>query len=184
MTNPSRSASKGRLALSGSSFRRESARMAPKPPMPTFVIPASVPPANITSARPSRIASIASPIAMFEAAHAVHSRRERAARAELHRDPGGAHVRDDRRDRERVDPVGAARRCSVVVAVLEALEPADAGGDRDTGPLGLGRDVEARVLPRPSGPRRGSSARSGPCGAPCGARSTSVGSKSFSSQAK
>ena len=41
--------------------------------MPTFVIPASVPPANMTSARPSRIASIASPMAMFEAAHAVHS---------------------------------------------------------------------------------------------------------------
>ena len=40
--------------------------------MPTCVIGASVPPANITSARPSRIASALSPIAMFEAAHAVH----------------------------------------------------------------------------------------------------------------
>jgi hypothetical protein len=47
--------------------------MAPKPPMPTFVIPASVPPASMTSARPRRIASRASPTAMFEAAHAVHS---------------------------------------------------------------------------------------------------------------
>ena len=47
--------------------------MAEKPPMPTFVIPASVPPASITSARLSRIASIASPMAMLEAAHAVHS---------------------------------------------------------------------------------------------------------------
>ena len=32
---------------------------------------ASPPPANIVCARPSRIASSASPIAMFEAAHAV-----------------------------------------------------------------------------------------------------------------
>ena len=46
--------------------------MAPNPLMPTSEIPASVPPANITSARPRRIASIASPIAMLEAAQAVH----------------------------------------------------------------------------------------------------------------
>ena len=46
--------------------------MAPKPPMPTFVIPASVPPASMTSARPSLIASMASPMAMLEAAQAVH----------------------------------------------------------------------------------------------------------------
>ena len=44
-----------------------------KPAMPTRVIGASVPPQNITSARPRRIASSPSPIAMFEAAHAVHS---------------------------------------------------------------------------------------------------------------
>jgi hypothetical protein len=36
------------------------------------VIPASVPPQIIASARPSRIASAPSPIAMFEAAQAVH----------------------------------------------------------------------------------------------------------------
>ena len=46
--------------------------MAPKPAMPTRVIPASVPPQNIMSARPSRIASAPSPIAMFDAAQAVH----------------------------------------------------------------------------------------------------------------
>ena len=40
--------------------------------MPTVVIGASVPPQSITSARPSRIASMPSPIAMFEAAQAVH----------------------------------------------------------------------------------------------------------------
>ena len=41
--------------------------------MPTLEIGASVPPQIITSARPSLIASSPSPIAMFEAAHAVHS---------------------------------------------------------------------------------------------------------------
>ncbi len=56
----------------GSSFRRESARIAPKPAMPTSVTAASVPPQNMTSARPSLIASAPSPIAMFEAAQAVH----------------------------------------------------------------------------------------------------------------
>ena len=40
--------------------------------MPTWVTGASVPPQNITSARPSRIASMPSPIAMFDAAQAVH----------------------------------------------------------------------------------------------------------------
>ena len=72
MTKPSRSRSKGRLARLGSSFRRDSARIAPKPAIPTSVTGASVPPQNITSARPSRIASAPSPIAMFDAAQAVH----------------------------------------------------------------------------------------------------------------
>ncbi len=54
-------------------MRRDSARIASKPAMPTSVIGASVPPASITSTRPIRIASAASPIAMFDAAHAVHA---------------------------------------------------------------------------------------------------------------
>ena len=54
-------------------MRSESARIAAKPAMPTSFTAASVPPAIITSARPRRIASVASPIAMFDAAHAVHS---------------------------------------------------------------------------------------------------------------
>ena len=72
ITKPSRSASKGRDAASGSSLRREIARIAPKPAMLTVVTGASVPPQIITSARPRRIASRPSPIAMLEAAQAVH----------------------------------------------------------------------------------------------------------------
>jgi hypothetical protein len=66
ITKPSRSASNGRLAAAGSSFRRESARMAAKPAIPAGVIAAAAPPQNITSARPSRIASRPSPIAIWE----------------------------------------------------------------------------------------------------------------------
>jgi hypothetical protein len=73
ITNPSRSASKGREARFGSPLRREIARIAPKPAIPTRDTGASVPPQIITSARPSLIASSPSPSAMFEAAHAVHS---------------------------------------------------------------------------------------------------------------
>ena len=46
--------------------------MASNPAIPTRVIGDSLPPAIIASARPRRIASTASPIAMFEAAQAVH----------------------------------------------------------------------------------------------------------------
>jgi hypothetical protein len=64
--------SNGRDARFGSSLRRESARIASKPATPTFVIGASLPPVIMASTRPLRISPIASPIAMFDAAHAVH----------------------------------------------------------------------------------------------------------------
>ena len=68
---PSRSLSNGRLALAGSSLRVESARSAPKPPMPIGVIAASDPPAIITSAAPRLMISKASPIACADAEQAV-----------------------------------------------------------------------------------------------------------------
>src|SRR5262245_17520887 len=69
---PSRSLSKGRLAFSGSSLRVDSARSAPKPPMPIGVMSAADPPAIITSAAPRRMISNASPMACADAEHAVH----------------------------------------------------------------------------------------------------------------
>ena len=69
--NPSRPASKGRLAFCGSSFLVLSARITAKPESPNRLIPASVPPANITSAAPLRMTETASPIAWLEAAQAV-----------------------------------------------------------------------------------------------------------------
>jgi hypothetical protein len=55
--------SQGRLARCGSSFRRESANIAPKPPMPSVVIAASAPPTSMIGERPRRIHSKASPMA-------------------------------------------------------------------------------------------------------------------------
>ena len=69
------------------------------------------------------------------------------------------------------------------MALLEAAQAADAGRDRDAGPLGLALDVDARVLLGHAARRRPPSARSGPSGAPCACSIQSVGSKSLSSQA-
>ena len=72
---------------------------------------------------------------------------ERSSRPELHRDPGGAHVRDDRRNRERADTIGAADHQGLV-AVLEALQTSDSGCHRRSDALGLGLDRDPRVLLR------------------------------------
>jgi hypothetical protein len=50
-----------RLARAGASLRRESANIAPKPPIPSPVMVASAPPASMISVRPRRIHSVASP---------------------------------------------------------------------------------------------------------------------------
>jgi hypothetical protein len=64
MTKPSRSASNGRDALVGSSLRLvDSARMAAKAATGISPIPASAPPAIITSASPRRMMFSASPMA-------------------------------------------------------------------------------------------------------------------------
>ncbi len=70
MTNPSRSASNGRLAAAGSSFRVESAFMFPNPPSPMAVTLASVPPATIVSARPALMTRAASAMALLDVAQA------------------------------------------------------------------------------------------------------------------
>ena len=69
---------------------------------------------------------------------------ERAFRAELDRDPGGAHVRDDRGDRERVDPVGAPLD-QRLAGVLERLEAAHRGRDGDADPVALLLDLQPGV---------------------------------------
>ena len=72
------------------------------------------------------------------------TRREAGPSCRAHRDPACREVRDDLDDRERVDPVGAAV-VEHLDAGLERLEPADPGGDGCADPVGLARDVDARV---------------------------------------
>ncbi len=71
ITKPSRSASNGRLAPSGSSLRVLTALAEAKPATANSQIPASVPPATMTSASSRRMISAASPMALAEAAQAV-----------------------------------------------------------------------------------------------------------------
>ena len=62
-TKPSRPASNGREARSGSSFRVERARIAANPPTSGSKMPASVPPASMMSASARRMISLDSPMA-------------------------------------------------------------------------------------------------------------------------
>src|SRR3972149_1307911 len=71
MTKPSRVASKGREAFSGSSLRVEMAFIAQKPATLSLVIGASVPPAIIASASPRWMMRMASPMALPPGAQAV-----------------------------------------------------------------------------------------------------------------
>ena len=71
ITNPSRSASKGRLARSGSSLRVLSAFMLAKPERPIGRIEASAPPQMKPSASPNLMMRQASPMLWLEVAQAV-----------------------------------------------------------------------------------------------------------------
>ena len=71
ITKPSRSLSNGREAFVGSSLRVESARIAAKPPTPSGVIAASLPPAIIASASPRWMMRNESPTAWALVVQAV-----------------------------------------------------------------------------------------------------------------
>ena len=73
---------------------RERAHAREKPAIPTRVIGASLPPANMTSARPRRIASSPSPIAIVEAAQAVHWEESGPFVPSSIETRAGAHVRE------------------------------------------------------------------------------------------
>jgi len=71
ITNPSRSASKGRLAVFGSSLRVDNAPITLIPATANGMIAASDPPARTTSACPRLIISADSPTALVPVAQAV-----------------------------------------------------------------------------------------------------------------
>jgi hypothetical protein len=75
MTKPSRPRSKGRLAVAGSSLRRDRLRITAKPATAMGSMQASDPPAMITSAPSSRMQRQASPMLWLPAAQAVLTQR-------------------------------------------------------------------------------------------------------------
>ena len=138
----------------------------------------------MTSARPSRIVveRLADRHVGGRAGRAL--RPERAARAELHRDPGGAHVRDDRGDRERVDPIGAALRAAGRSSPGTALRPPIPVATETPDALGLRLDLDPGVGLRHAGGRDDHLREAVDASAPCGARSSRWARSPLSSQAK
>ena len=133
-------------------MRRDSARMAPKPAIPTSHTAASVPPQSITSARPSRIASQPSPIAMFDAAHAVHSESSGPrvpSSIETQPAPRFGMIAGIENGLTRSGP----RSTSTAWHSWNDRKPADSGRDRGADPVGLPLDLEAGVGDRLPGRR-------------------------------
>ena len=147
-TKPSRSASKGREAVAGSSLRSESALQEQKPPMPERFTQASAPPAIITSASPYSIMRPASPIAMGARGACRDHRHVRALGLELDRDQARHHVDDGAGHEERRDaprPLGD----HLADVVLDHRQPADARAHVHADALGVRVvDHEAGVVER------------------------------------
>ena len=109
--------------------------------------------------------------------------RQRPARAELHRHvtprPCWGSAPAPRTARSARCP--SSNRCSW--AVMQRVQPADARRDGAADAVGLGLDLEPRVLHRLAARRHRAAGRSGRCGARSSCPCTAVGSKSLTSQA-
>ena len=149
-TNPSRSASNGRDARSGSSLRCESVRACTNPATVMPVMQASAPPAITTSASPARSIRTAQASASAPDAHADTGECTLALRLELQAHPRGGPVGHEHRDGERGD-LAQAGTLQQVVLVEQRDRAADAGADHDGEPLRVDRlagFAQARVRPR------------------------------------
>ena len=136
---------------------------------------------HVRTAEPDRVGALADRHVRRGAGGAL--RRERPARAELHRDPAGAHVRDDRRDRERVHAVGAA--LDERSGSSPGTSPGRRSRSRSTRRRGRLRSrCRARSRPPPAAPPRRTICAKRSIRRACFRSIHSVGSKSFSSQAK
>ena len=149
-TNPSRSASNGREARSGSSLRCESVRACTNPATVMPVMQASAPPAITTSASPAA----QQPHRPGQRLGPGRARRHRRVHArpclELQADPRGGPVGHEHRDGERGD-LAQAGALQQVVLVEQGDRAADAGADHDGEPLRvdhLAGLAEAGVRPR------------------------------------
>ena len=175
ITSPSRAASNGREARVGSSLRRERARIASKPAMPTRVIGASLPPANIASARPEpdRVERVADRHVRGGARGALGSSAGPCVPSSIETQPAPMFGMID--GIENGLTRSGPRVSEHVVAVLERVRGrrcpvAIEAPTRSR----LARRCRSRSPARPGAPRRGPSARSGPSAAPtCGRPSRS-----------
>ena len=107
ITKPSRSASNGRDACSGSSLRLLSAPMRANAATAGAMMRASVPPAITTSTVSSRISRVPSPIALALGGARGGDAEHRAVPPEVDADEPGGRVRHHHRHEERADPVRA-----------------------------------------------------------------------------
>ena len=98
-------------------------------------MPASVPPATMTSASPRRMISLDSPRAWPPVAQADTVAKFGPGHPEVDGDLAGADVGDAHRDEERADPVRAAQGVGGD-PVDERPDAAEAGPEDDPGPLG------------------------------------------------
>ena len=169
MTKPSRPASNGRLARSGSSLRVESARRAANADMPTSLTAASAPPANIAVASPRRMMLKASPRALLPAAQAVQVALTgplRPRRMELQAEAMLGIIMGMKKGLTRVGPLCEQDADLLVEGVEAAHARADEGADR----IGVFGDGVAGVLQRHAWPPPPRTGRSGPCAWPSSCR--------------
>ena len=168
ITNPSRPGverSRARWQARRSASRARASR--PNPAIATAVTGASVPPQNITSARPRRIAStrVADRDVRSSARRRLGEVVDHGSRL-LDRHPTGRKVRERLHDRERTDPVGALVVVGGARSPRTYWTPPNAPRDGNADALRVPRDIEAGSLLRLSAPprRRKAPGQSGPCG--------------------
>ena len=155
ITKPSRSRSKGREARTGSSLRVDSARMAAKPPTPSGVMAASLPPAIMASASPALDEPERVPHRMRARRAGRARRRVGTLRTGPDRDPARRQVDDGGGDEERADLARSVLEQRLVLA-LDCRESADPAADVDPGLLRVrGVDDEPGILERHVSGRHG-----------------------------
>ena len=120
--------------------------------MPIGVTAASAPPASITSAMPLRMYMTASPTAIAQAAQAVHDATS-GPRVPSSIDTYAAPMFGISAGTQNGEKRSMPFVEHVLVGASERVQPADARADRGADAVGLGRDLEPRVLRPPRGPR-------------------------------
>ena len=146
ITNPSRSTSKGRLAVAGSSLRPDRTPIIAKAPNVSGANGASAPPAMATSTMPARIACAAWPMAIAPDAQEFALPYGRTADALVDRHVRCRRSAEDRRRQRRRDRAHAAGNVGLVLFLAEG-DAAQRRSDPDPGACRIARGPRpARVV--------------------------------------